>query len=104
MNNLINTVVLNKKGNQFKVVKVNTLFELIIVMELYRTDRRKKYKIIMVGAGGAERIHAQMNEYQAVKTHITERNIQFTDDGATIDAVIPARYSEKFTQFSVTKH
>ena len=48
--------------------------------------------------------YAQMNEYQNVKTYITERNIQFTDDGATIEAVIPARYSEKFTQFIVTKH
>ena len=48
--------------------------------------------------------YAQMNEYQTVKTYITERNIQFTDDGATIEAVIPARYSEKFTQFIVTKH
>ncbi len=48
--------------------------------------------------------YAQMNEYQAAKTYITERNIQFTDDGATIEAVIPARYGEKFTQFIVTKH
>lgn len=48
--------------------------------------------------------YAQMNDYQAVKTYITERNIQFTDEGANIDAVIPARYSEKFTQFIVSKH
>ena len=45
MNNLINTVVLNKKGDQFKVVKINSLFEIIIMIELYRVDRKKKYKI-----------------------------------------------------------
>ena len=43
--------------------------------------------------------YAQMNEYQSVKDCLTERNVEFTDDGAKIDAVIPVRYSEKFTTF-----
>ncbi len=46
MRNLINMVILNKKGDQFKIVRVNTLFELVVIMELYRPDRKKKYKII----------------------------------------------------------
>ena len=43
--------------------------------------------------------YAQMNEYQAIKDCLTERRLEYTDDGAKIDAVIPARYSEKFTRF-----
>ena len=43
--------------------------------------------------------YAQMNEYQSMKNYITERCVEYTDDGAKIDAVLPARYSEKFTRF-----
>ena len=47
--------------------------------------------------------YAQMSDYQAIKSYITERNIQFTEDGAQIDAVVPARYGEKFSAFFVEK-
>lgn len=47
--------------------------------------------------------YAQMNAYQAIKSYITERNIQFTDDGVKIDAILPARYAEMFTEFIVFK-
>lgn len=43
--------------------------------------------------------YTQMNEYQSMKNYITERCVEYTDDGAKIDAVLPARYSEKFTHF-----
>ncbi len=47
--------------------------------------------------------YAQMNDYQSIKSYITERNVEFTDDGAKIDAVIPARYASKFTNFNIQK-
>ncbi len=43
--------------------------------------------------------YAKMNEYQSIKDCLTERHVEYTDDGAKIDAVVPARYSEKFTRF-----
>ncbi len=33
MNNLLNGYYVNNKGTQYKVVKVNTLFEIVILME-----------------------------------------------------------------------
>ena len=47
--------------------------------------------------------YAQMNEYQALKEFITERSIEFSDDGAKIEAIIPARYSAKFQVFFIEK-
>lgn len=46
MNNLVNKYYVNGKGAQYKVVKVNTLFELVILMECYRVDRKKRYKVV----------------------------------------------------------
>ncbi len=46
MNNLINRNFVNTKGRRYKVVKINTLFELVILMEQYRIDRKKAYKIV----------------------------------------------------------
>ena len=46
MNNLVNGNYVNGKGTHYKVVKVNTLFEIIILMEQYRVDRKKKYKVV----------------------------------------------------------
>ena len=46
MNNLINRNFVNAKGRRYKVVKINTLFELVILMEQYRIDRKKAYKIV----------------------------------------------------------
>lgn len=45
--------------------------------------------------------YAQMNEYTRVKNLLTERNANFTEDGAEISAVIPSRYIEKFNRFIV---
>lgn len=46
MNNLVNRNFVDGKGNHYKVVKVNTLFELVILMEQYRIDRKKKYRLV----------------------------------------------------------
>lgn len=43
--------------------------------------------------------YAQMNDYQALKEYVTERKIEFTDDGQRIDAVIPAKYREKLSAY-----
>lgn len=45
--------------------------------------------------------YAQMNDYQALKEYVTERKIEFTDDGQRIDAVIPAKYREKLSAYLV---
>lgn len=45
--------------------------------------------------------YAKIGEYAPLKPLITERNTAFTDDGQTIDAVIPARYADKFTEFII---
>ena len=64
---------------------------------------RKKYKLLMVGAGGAERIYAQMNEYTINKHLLTERSIEFTDNGQKVDVIIPSQYANKFTEFIVER-
>ena len=43
--------------------------------------------------------YAQMTAYQSVKEFIKERSVEFTDDGAKIDAVVPSRYGEKVAPF-----
>ncbi len=45
--------------------------------------------------------YAQMNEYAKIKTLLTERSSEFTDDGQHVRAVIPARYAEKFNDYIV---
>lgn len=47
--------------------------------------------------------YAKIGEYAPLKPLITERKSSFTDNGQTIDAVIPAHYADKFTQFIVKK-
>ncbi len=44
----------------------------------------------------------KLGQYASLKTFTTERSALFTDDGQEIEAVIPARYAEKFTEFIVT--
>ncbi len=45
--------------------------------------------------------YAQLNKYASLKALLTERTAVFTDDGQLIQAVIPARYAEKFNEFIV---
>ncbi len=44
--------------------------------------------------------YANMAEYSAVKGLLFERNVIYTDDGAFVEAVIPAIYAHKFQNFS----
>lgn len=46
--------------------------------------------------------YAKMREYTAIKGLITERKADYTDDGLSVDAVIPTKYADKFLDF-VTK-
>ena len=46
MNNLKGQYVISKKGKQYKIKDVNVLFELILMIECYRYDRKKRYKVI----------------------------------------------------------
>ena len=43
--------------------------------------------------------YAQMHVYNANKQYLIERSSAFTDDGQEVDAVIPAYYADKFTDF-----
>lgn len=43
--------------------------------------------------------YAQMNEYQSLKEYVTERKIEFSDDGQRIDAVISSKYYDKFSAY-----
>ena len=43
--------------------------------------------------------YTKMNVYQSMKDLITEQNVEFSDDGQFVNAVIPIRYSEKFTPY-----
>ena len=47
--------------------------------------------------------YAKIGEFAQLKPLITERTSAFSDDGQTIDAVIPARYAEKFTEFVINR-
>lgn len=47
--------------------------------------------------------YAKIGEFALLKPLITERTSAFSDDGQTIDAVIPARYAEKFTEFVINR-
>ena len=46
MNNLKGQYVISKKGKQYKIKDVNALFELIVMIECYRYDRKKRYKVV----------------------------------------------------------
>lgn len=43
--------------------------------------------------------YQKMAEYGASRALLTERAVSYTDDGAEIEAIIPAIYAEKFKQF-----
>ena len=45
--------------------------------------------------------YAQMSEYAKIKTFLTERTCEFTDDGQKLSIVIPSRYADKITQFLI---
>ena len=46
--------------------------------------------------------YEKMHEFTAIKGLLTERSSTYTDDGLAVDAVIPAKYADKFLNF-VTK-
>ena len=45
--------------------------------------------------------YEKTNEYAAIKPLLFERSTTFTDEGKSIDAVIPTKYAEKFSNFIV---
>lgn len=45
--------------------------------------------------------YSQLNAYNAIKNLITEREIKFTDNGQSVQAVVPTRYSDKFAPFII---
>ena len=47
--------------------------------------------------------YANIGEYAALKPFLTERTSSFTDDGQTIDCVIPTRYADKFSKFIIKR-
>lgn len=47
--------------------------------------------------------YSQMGKYTSNKHLLTERSVNFTDHGQTIDVVIPAQYASKFTEFIIEK-
>ena len=47
--------------------------------------------------------YAQMSEYAKIKSYLTERTCEFTDDGQSLSIVIPSRYADKITPFLVNR-
>ena len=47
--------------------------------------------------------YAQMNEYAKIKSLLTERTSEFTNEGQKLSIVIPSRYADKITPFVVKK-
>ena len=45
--------------------------------------------------------YTKTNEYATIRRLITERRIIYHEDGQEIDAIIPAKYTEKFSDFIV---
>ncbi len=43
--------------------------------------------------------YVRLDDYGRIKTLLRERNVEFTDDGQKIQAVIPSVYAEKFTPY-----
>ncbi len=43
--------------------------------------------------------YTRLNDYGKIKSLITEKSVEYTDDGQTIKAVIPAVYAEKFSPY-----
>lgn len=47
--------------------------------------------------------YTSVNSYASIKHLLTERSVDFNDNGQTVQAVIPARYAERFTEFIVNR-
>lgn len=47
--------------------------------------------------------YEKIKEYSKIKSLLSERDIRYEDDGQRVDAVIPARYAEKFTQYIINR-
>ena len=47
--------------------------------------------------------YAETAKYAKIKQYLIERNSQFTDDGQTVYAVIPAMYAEIFTKYVIKR-
>ena len=47
--------------------------------------------------------YAKVGEFSALKAYYTQRNSSYTDDGQTLDAVIPTRYVGMFTEYIVER-
>ena len=47
--------------------------------------------------------YTKMHVYNANKQLLVERHIEFLDEGQSVDAVIPSRYTDKFLQFIVER-
>ena len=47
--------------------------------------------------------YVQMSEYVKIKSYLTERTCEFTDDGQRLSIVIPSRYADKITPFLVNR-
>ena len=45
--------------------------------------------------------YALMAQYQALRQHVSERAVEYTDDGTRVRAVIPAEYAARFKPFLV---
>lgn len=47
--------------------------------------------------------YEKLNEYGKIKNLLTEKRLEFTDDGQKIHAVIPSIYADKFAPYVVTR-
>jgi GTP-binding protein HflX len=47
--------------------------------------------------------YAELNAYAKIKTNLTERNVEFLDDGQKVNAVIPSIYADLFTKYIVRR-
>lgn len=47
--------------------------------------------------------YTQMHVYNASKQLLVERHIQFSDDGQSVEVVIPTRYTDKFIDFIIER-
>ncbi len=43
--------------------------------------------------------YTKLNEYNAKKSLLKERNVQFSDDGQFVDAILPLRYTDQFSDY-----
>lgn len=48
--------------------------------------------------------YRRLSDYAKIKPYLTEKNIEFTDEGQKIRAVIPSMHVEKFTPYITNKN